>query len=49
MKAKRSIGPPETLRKEILEPAFRRYVDPFRIVKGNGFRLKDFDSGDTWA
>ena len=47
MKAKRSIGPPETLRKEILEPAFRRYVDPFRIVKGNGFRLKDFDSGDT--
>ena len=35
------------LRKEILEPAFHQYVDPFRIVKGKGFRLKNFDPGDT--
>ena len=40
-------SPPEILKKEILEPAFRQYVDPFRIVKGKGFRLKDFDPGDT--
>src|SRR3974390_1402826 len=40
-------GPPEMLKKEILEPAFRQYVDPFRIVKGKGFRLKDFDPADT--
>ena len=25
----------------------RKYVDPFRITKGKGFRLKDFDPGDT--
>ena len=47
MKTKHLPGPPEILRKEILEPAFHRYVDPFRIVKGKGFRLKDFDPGDT--
>ena len=35
------------LRKEILEPAFHQYVAPFRIVKGKGFRLKNFDPGDT--
>ena len=35
------------LRKEILEPAFLKYVDPFRILKGNGFRLKNFDPSDT--
>ena len=44
---KHSSGPPEMLKKEILEPAFRQYVDPFRIVKGKGFRLKDFDPADT--
>jgi polyphosphate kinase 2 (PPK2 family) len=46
MKTKHLPGPP-MLRKEILEPAFHRYVAPFRIVKGKGFRLKDFDPGDT--
>ena len=35
------------LRKEFLEPAFHKCVDPFRIVKGKGFRLKNFDPGDT--
>ena len=25
----------------------RRLVEPYKIVKGNGFRLKDFDPGDT--
>ena len=33
-------------RKNILE-AMRKYTDPFRVTKGNGFRLKDFDPGDT--
>jgi PPK2 family polyphosphate:nucleotide phosphotransferase len=33
-------------RKEILE-RIEKYVDPFRITKGKGFRLKDFDPGDT--
>jgi PPK2 family polyphosphate:nucleotide phosphotransferase len=47
MKHKRPPGPPMRLRKEILEPAFLKYVDPFRIVKGKGFRLKNFDPGDT--
>ena len=47
MKSKHPPGPPTTLRKEILEPAFHQYVAPFRIVKGKGFRLKDFDPGDT--
>jgi PPK2 family polyphosphate:nucleotide phosphotransferase len=47
MKHKRPPGPPKPLRKEILEPAFLKYVDPFRIVEGKGFRLKNFDPGDT--
>ena len=47
MKTKHLPGPPEMLRKEILEPAFHRYVAPFRIVKGTSFRLKNFDPGDT--
>ena len=47
MKTKHLPGPPEMLRKEILEPAFHQYVAPFRIVKGKGFRLKNFDPGDT--
>ena len=25
----------------------RKYVDPFRVTKGKGFRLKDFDPADT--
>ena len=33
-------------RKEILE-RIQKYVHPFRITKGKGFRLKDFDPGDT--
>jgi len=33
-------------RKEILD-RIRKYVHPFRITKGKGFRLKDFDSGET--
>ena len=33
-------------RKEILD-RIQKYVDPFRITKGKGFRLKDFDPGDT--
>jgi len=33
-------------RKEILE-RIQKYVDPFRITKGKGFRLKDFDPADT--
>ena len=32
--------------KEILD-RIQKYVDPFRITKGKGFRLKDFDPGDT--
>jgi PPK2 family polyphosphate:nucleotide phosphotransferase len=47
MKYKHQPGPPVLLRKEILEPAFLKYVDRFRIQKGKGFRLKDFDPGDT--
>jgi PPK2 family polyphosphate:nucleotide phosphotransferase len=34
------------LRKEILD-RIQKYVHPFRITKGKGFRLKDFDPGDT--
>jgi PPK2 family polyphosphate:nucleotide phosphotransferase len=34
------------MRKEILD-RIQKYVDPFRITKGHGFRLKDFDPGDT--
>jgi PPK2 family polyphosphate:nucleotide phosphotransferase len=33
-------------KKEVLS-RLRKYVDPFRITKGKGFRLKDFDPGDT--
>ena len=33
-------------RKEILK-SFRKYVHPFRITNGRGFRLKDFDPDDT--
>jgi PPK2 family polyphosphate:nucleotide phosphotransferase len=33
-------------RKEILD-RFERYVAPFRITDGKGFRLSDFDPGDT--
>ena len=33
-------------RKEILDQ-IEKYVDPFRIKNGEGFRLKDFDPGDT--
>ena len=33
-------------RKEILD-RIEKYVRPFRISKGNGFRLSDFDPGDT--
>ena len=33
-------------RQEVLD-LIRKYVDPFRITKGKGFRLKDFDPGDT--
>jgi PPK2 family polyphosphate:nucleotide phosphotransferase len=47
MTHKHPPGPPPILRKEILEPAFQKWVEPFRIVKGKDFRLKDFDPGDT--
>jgi len=33
-------------RKEILD-RIHDYVEPFRVTKGKGFRLKDFDPGDT--
>jgi len=33
-------------RKEIME-TLRKYTDPFCVTKGKGFRLKDFDPGDT--
>jgi polyphosphate kinase 2 (PPK2 family) len=33
-------------RKEILD-RIQKYVHPFRITKGKGFKLKDFDPGDT--
>ena len=33
-------------RKEIID-RIEKYVDPFRITKGNGFKLTDFDPGDT--
>jgi PPK2 family polyphosphate:nucleotide phosphotransferase len=33
-------------RKEILN-RIEKYVDPFRITKGKGFKLTDFDPGDT--
>jgi PPK2 family polyphosphate:nucleotide phosphotransferase len=33
-------------RKEILD-RIEKYISPFRITKGKGFHLKDFDPGDT--
>ena len=33
-------------RREILD-RIQKYVDPFRITKGKGFRLKGIDPGDT--
>jgi PPK2 family polyphosphate:nucleotide phosphotransferase len=33
-------------RKEVLD-RIQKYVHPYRITKGKGFRLKDFDPGDT--
>jgi polyphosphate kinase 2 (PPK2 family) len=32
--------------KEVLD-LIQKYVDPFRITKGKGFRLTDFDPSDT--
>jgi polyphosphate kinase 2 (PPK2 family) len=34
------------VRQEILD-RIEKYVHPFRITKGKGFRLSDFDPGDT--
>src|SRR5690242_18412589 len=34
------------LRKEILD-RFHKYVQPFCITKGKGFKLKHYDPGDT--
>jgi PPK2 family polyphosphate:nucleotide phosphotransferase len=36
------------VRQEIID-RIHKYVDPFRITKGKGFRLNDFDPGDTRA
>jgi len=47
MKRNQPPGPPIMLRKEVFEPAFNKCVDPFHIVKDKGFRLKNFDPGDT--
>jgi len=33
-------------RKEILD-RIQRYIQPFRITKGKGFQLKNYDAGDT--
>ena len=33
-------------RKEILD-RIQKYIQPFRITKGKGFQLKNFDPGDT--
>ncbi len=38
----RSVMP----RSEIVD-AVKKYTDPFRVQKGKGFRLKNFDPGDT--
>ena len=32
------------LSKEVLLDLIQKYVDPYRITKGKGFRLEDFDS-----
>ncbi len=34
------------MRREILD-RIEKYVDPFRITKGKGFRLNSVDPGDT--
>src|SRR5262245_6080517 len=34
------------LKKQVLDQ-IQKYVHPFRITKGKGFRLKDFDPADT--
>jgi PPK2 family polyphosphate:nucleotide phosphotransferase len=34
------------MRQEIID-RIQKYVEPFRVTKGKGFRLKDFDPGDT--
>ncbi len=34
------------VRKEVIARV-RRFVEPYRVTKGRGFRLKDFDAGDT--
>jgi PPK2 family polyphosphate:nucleotide phosphotransferase len=36
------------VRQEIID-RIHKYVDPFRLTKGKGFRLNDFDPGDTRA
>ena len=33
-------------RQEILDRV-QKYVHPFRVTEGKGFRLQDFDPGDT--
>ncbi len=33
-------------RKEILD-RIEKYIDPYRVTNGKGFRLKHFDPGDT--
>ena len=33
-------------RKEILD-RIQKYTQPFRITKGDGFQLKNYDPGDT--
>ena len=33
-------------RKQIFD-RIQKYVQPFRITKGKGFQLKDYDPGDT--
>ena len=35
-------------KQEVLE-LIEKYVAPYRITKGKGFRLKDFDPGDTYG
>ena len=34
------------LEKQVLR-RIQKYVNPFRITNGKGFRLRDFDPGDT--
>ena len=35
-------------RKEILD-RIQKYIQPFRITKGEGFQLQNYDPGDTCA